>query len=651
MKKGLTLIIALFLIIKSEGQTQLFEKTYGGKYLDVPVFTYYAENKHYVFGNINTNPPLGTLSWPSIDISEQYGLSDYNMVVYDTAGVKLVDRSFGGLGLDILVKVIPNDSGFYLIGRSYSSNTGNKTTVLVCAPSEIWIVAVDFMGNKLSEKSLCIPAAYDALTPAAVFRAFYDVIELSDGSFMFYIGLWNTGSTTTYERLAWFITDENFFVKKRAWLNGIGASSAGTAPPAQRLKGINIVDLENGTFATLFNTPLQSSSTSPYYNFTAVNVFDTATTSVTYSKWFLSTYSVNASKKLIKEGSNLLVFMEDTPLSSSTTNLFSTVFSSLSSVAYVRTITPHTVLNKKDIWIVKMSNTLSVLAEGAMGSDEDTFINSVVKLDQPNTLLLGCSTKGDVAFDKTTPSLGGMDYWIVMFGPVTMTKIYDWSLGGSADDVLSVIGNAKGYLSYSGYSKSGVSGDKGEASRDSGLEGDYWSIINCLPPTPSFTVNYDSIGSGQLVTFTNTSLYTSEYTWDFGDGTWSYSENPVHYYYTPGLYDVKLYGYNPGGCSGSVVESDFIYVQASGVGVNNIVSENEILIYPNPASDKITISLKGVEIIITDNLGRLVLNKKIKETEDTIINISNFQQGVYYVMIVDEETKRVVNKKFIKINK
>ena len=62
-----------------------------------------------------------------------------------------------------------------------------------------------------------------------------------------------------------------------------------------------------------------------------------------------------------------------------------------------------------------------------------------------------------------------------------------------------------------------------------------------LPPVPVAGFKPDTSGCSPLtVQFVNTSSYGESYTWDFGDGMFSDEKNPVHTYYVPGSYIVKL---------------------------------------------------------------------------------------------------------------
>jgi len=81
------------------------------------------------------------------------------------------------------------------------------------------------------------------------------------------------------------------------------------------------------------------------------------------------------------------------------------------------------------------------------------------------------------------------------------------------------------------------------------------------------------------------------------------------------------------------------------------VETNEIYtVYPNPASDMITVSLNGirgdVSLKIYDVQGRLVKDEFLYNL-DTQIDVSDLAKGVY-IISVDEE-KMPINKRFVKM--
>lgn len=63
-----------------------------------------------------------------------------------------------------------------------------------------------------------------------------------------------------------------------------------------------------------------------------------------------------------------------------------------------------------------------------------------------------------------------------------------------------------------------------------------------------------------VVTFVNNSVDALNYKWDFGDGSFSTVKNPVKLYEKPGLYSVKLIAVSAGGCSDTLMLSDYVKV-------------------------------------------------------------------------------------------
>jgi PKD repeat protein len=90
-----------------------------------------------------------------------------------------------------------------------------------------------------------------------------------------------------------------------------------------------------------------------------------------------------------------------------------------------------------------------------------------------------------------------------------------------------------------------------------------YDYITVYPPPPvaNFTAN---VTSGQLplaVAFTDTSTNSpTQWAWDFGDGSNSTAQSPVHVYSTPGNYTVALNATNAGG-SNTIIKPGYITVR------------------------------------------------------------------------------------------
>jgi PKD repeat protein len=94
-----------------------------------------------------------------------------------------------------------------------------------------------------------------------------------------------------------------------------------------------------------------------------------------------------------------------------------------------------------------------------------------------------------------------------------------------------------------------------------------------------FSVDFPpSLCSPLSATFTNHSIGADDYTWIFGDGASSSSEDPTHIYTTVGDFDVSLIAQNKFGCKDTVVYHDL--VKTLGPQADFIVSDS-IACYPS----------------------------------------------------------------------
>ncbi|QGY45227.1 PKD domain-containing protein [Maribellus comscasis] len=92
--------------------------------------------------------------------------------------------------------------------------------------------------------------------------------------------------------------------------------------------------------------------------------------------------------------------------------------------------------------------------------------------------------------------------------------------------------------------------------------------------TAAFTANSTEIETGETVSFSNESINAGYYQWDFGDGVYSFDEEPEHEYTSAGTYSVKLVAIgNDGSDSASVsinVEAGYDITIMEGEGIENI---------------------------------------------------------------------------------
>jgi gliding motility-associated-like protein len=99
--------------------------------------------------------------------------------------------------------------------------------------------------------------------------------------------------------------------------------------------------------------------------------------------------------------------------------------------------------------------------------------------------------------------------------------------------------------------------------------------ITVLPlPVPNFTApDVTDCKVPFTVNFTNLSAGAVSWQWDFGDGGTSNLQNPSHTYTTLGNYTVKLVVTGANGCSDSIIQNQFVRIQAPVVAINGLPQE------------------------------------------------------------------------------
>ncbi len=162
-------------------------------------------------------------------------------------------------------------------------------------------------------------------------------------------------------------------------------------------------------------------------------------------------------------------------------------------------------------------------------------------------------------------------------------------------------------------------------------------------PGASFSVSADSIDltDSEPIQFINTSTdNVASFDWNFGDGTGSTLESPVHSYNTPGIYVVSLAITSLDGCSAFAL--DTIKVTNKGVSIadpGRLLPEN-IAVYPNPTSQTVNIQLdlhaaKMVELQLMDMTGKQVRAKSFLASQKELmqLDIADLATGVYFLSV------------------
>ena len=147
--------------------------------------------------------------------------------------------------------------------------------------------------------------------------------------------------------------------------------------------------------------------------------------------------------------------------------------------------------------------------------------------------------------------------------------------------------------------------------------------------------------SGTNFQFDNSTTGATNFVWNFGDGTVSNQQNPTHNFAAAGTYNVSL----------TVTVCGKSYTKTKEVSITTLSNgsflNEEIILYPNPSSDFLNLSITDVDNIkIVDMLGKQILSKYQSTENETQIDIQHLAKGNYILQISkDNQTENV---KFVK---
>ena len=367
------------------------------------------------------------------------GKNDYWIVKSDKNGKKLWDKRYGGTGEDYLNSVLQTqDGGYLLAGSSFSPQSGDKSQVSR-GGRDFWIVKINAQGNKQWDKRYG-GTGQDELKK---------VMQLASGR---YLLAGTSNSPVSGDKSKAGKGRQDYWLLKiepdgqKVWDRCYGGSSDDF--------------LEDLALATDGNFLLGGSSTS------GANGDRTQANRGRSDFWVLR-LDGNGEKiwdyRFGSSGEDKLMALGTTPAG----NLYLAGTTASSSGGDLT----NNSRGLTDYWLIEITNTGTKVWDRLFGGNLEEELRAVQVTSNGNYLLAGSSRSG-IWLDKTQPSQGGSDYWVVEANRSGV--IGDQRYGGSEDEELRaiVLTNDSGYL-LAGRSGSGVSGDRTQPRQGSP---DYWLI-------------------------------------------------------------------------------------------------------------------------------------------------------------------------------
>jgi len=159
------------------------------------------------------------------------------------------------------------------------------------------------------------------------------------------------------------------------------------------------------------------------------------------------------------------------------------------------------------------------------------------------------------------------------------------------------------------------------------------------PPVAFFTFTHSTYP--YKVQFLDGSLFNpTTWFWEFGDGTLTYGDypNPLHVYHQDGVDTVCLTVYNSFGSGDTCMT-----VNITKVGIDNIAFDENVTLYPNPSSGRVSLNIAGsttseLSVSVLDVLGKEVVGESRYQAGTTKVDmdLSSLASGVYLVKVTCE---------------
>ncbi|RDC64882.1 DNA helicase [Adhaeribacter pallidiroseus] len=446
---------------------------YGGTLNDKLTVTIPTFDHGFLVGGYSRSAKNGDKS------QQRHGHEDYWLVKTDKQGKKLWDKRFGGPRHDFLNSVVQTIDGGYLLGGSSDSGIGGDKTQASQGGRDYWIVRLDENGTKLWDKRYG-GSGYDELRQMQVLSngdfllvGYSDSPQSGDksqdsrGSLDYWIikidskgnKRWDKrygGSANDY--LQNVVTINSSSITEQGYWNFsengfmlAGSSDSGQGgdktQPSRGGRDYWIVKIDS-TGNKLADFRFGGSGQDELYGLTAYNESD----------FVLAGHSDSPKGGDKSQGS-----------------LGQTDFWAL----YIRIDANADRISAGKIWDRRY---------GGKGREELrslTYIADHEYLSKNEGFLLGGTTHLDKSGHVSQNSRGGTDYWIVRINVSTGRPLSDQRLGGNGlDELRSVVRTGENEFLLAGRSESGVSGNRTQPSQG---QMDYWLIQTTLGIEPLAT--------------------------------------------------------------------------------------------------------------------------------------------------------------------
>jgi len=290
--------------------------------------------------------------------------------------------------------------------------------------------------------------------------------------------------------------------------------------------------------------------------------------------------------------------------------------------------------------VVDVNNNLSAIAYHDLNVDWtppqfnyvwDGFSSDVDTLYDDQVLSARWST--------VNPNSGVAEYWFALGTSAGDSDVIGWtSVGTNTQVSFSLPPLTYGQRYYVSIRAKNNAGLMSMSSSDGFV---YWTMN---VPVAKFHVEEDTLCLPGEALFVNESEHATMYEWDFGDGTTSTDENPIHVYGVVGSYTVRLIAKDP-----PLPADTFEVVNA--VTVRTCTGMEEVRgwmrVYPQPFVEELNISFGepfSGHVKLLDEVGREVISRRVEHAEKVRLSeLAKLAVGQYMLEVYSDNGSIQVN--------
>jgi hypothetical protein len=431
MKNLSALFLLLFIISNLSAQEIVWQKTIGGSGDDNLNHIARTSDGGFILGGNSDSNISGEKS------ENSNGGTDYWIVKVDSNGTIQWQNTIGGSDDDDLIWVEQSTDGGYFLGGTSVSNTSGDKSEDSYGGDDYWVLKTDSSGNILWQHTF----------GGSSFDIFHSIKATTDGGCI--IGGASQSDTSAVK------AEHNIGVSD-FWV--IKLNSSGTVEWENTIGGTGTDDLNSILQMPDNGYILAGRSSSPISADKSIDSIGST------DFWIVKTDSLgNIQWQSVYGGSDL----ESLHDIQKTSDGFIMDGITLSPASGNKT---EGNFSGDDPWVLKIDSLGNIQWQDNIGATSGDFCESVAATTDGGCIV-GCWANTGIAGDKTVPSNGNDDYWIIRYD-ANGNILWQKSIGGTGSDVLcTVLELGNGQYILAGSSGSNISGDKTEVSRG---YSDYW---------------------------------------------------------------------------------------------------------------------------------------------------------------------------------